>query len=144
MTSLHARVYVSSAIVPFSDGDLEALLHDARTFNQEVGVTGTLIYTGGSFFQYFEGPPAGVAEVYERVKRSRRHTLASDLLFQPISRRMFPDWLMALSHSPASEVLRLQNASWRFVAAKLADDGAETSPGLALLRDYWHHNGSVL
>lgn len=143
MNDLRCIVYVSSAVSLFSDDALEALLLDARDFNQEAGVSGVLLYTGGSFFQYFEGPPDGVARVYERIMGSRRHSSVRKLLDIPISERLFPDWLMGISHATDSTLLRLQGAHWGGWLGEASGLPPSTNPGLALLRTYWEDNQDV-
>ena len=103
MDDLYALVYVSDAIVPFSDDDLEVLLESSRAYNETVGVTGFLAYDRpwddegpGTFVQRLEGPREAVLDVYEnRVLPSSRHDNVEIKLQGPIGQREFSDWTMA-------------------------------------------------
>jgi hypothetical protein len=90
-------VYASSAICPFSATDLTLILHRSRPRNELYGVTGMLLYHSGSFLQVLEGPQEGVDNVYRHILRDRRHTAATVLLRQEISRREFEGWSMGFA-----------------------------------------------
>lgn len=137
MPELRCITYVSSATTRLSDEALERLVLDARAFNQDVDVTGVLLYHDGTFFQYFEGPAGGVEQVYERIKNSRTHHSIYPLLDAAQPRRLFPNWLMGLSHVPASRLLALQNAEWQGVASGLDATAPPHHAGLVLLRTHW-------
>lgn len=136
---LEALAYTSSAQGSFSEADLEALLARARERNRELGVTGALLYHDGCFFQYFEGPPASVAAVYERIRLSPLHRGLIELMRAPAWRRTFSDWQMGFTHVPASTLLQLSQASW---LAQLGSEegGPLESEGMSLLRQFWDSN----
>jgi hypothetical protein len=144
MPSLRCIVYVSTAVSRLSDEALEALLTDARQFNAQAGVTGVLLYSGGAFLQYMEGPQDGVARAYERVCASRTHHAIYELLSEPIDARVFPDWFMGLSHTTASAMLALQQARWKSQVSELERNQGCRSAGVMLLRGYWLENAQVL
>ena len=136
--TLEAIAYSSSAVGLPTESELERLLDDARARNLRTGVTGVLLYHDGSFFQYFEGPPAGVAEVYGRILGSRRHRGVIELMRMPLARRCFADWQMGFVRVPASAMLQLTNARWRASAARACAELAPTLPaGLSLLLQFW-------
>lgn len=144
MEALYCIVYVSSAWSRLEDQALETLLQDARQFNEQVRVTGVLLYSGGSFFQYLEGPLQGVTQAYARVRRSRAHHSIYELLNKPIDERVFSRWFMGLSHVPASTVLALQNAAWHSQANALPPAQEGGNHGLVLLQAYWRDNAHAL
>jgi hypothetical protein len=133
---LRCVVYVSSAVELFTTDELEALLRDARTFNERAGVTGVLLYQDGSFFQYIEGPPDGVQAVYDRVRAATRHTHLIELQDAPIHRRHFEAWLMGFAEPQPSEFLAIAQADWlaRSAAGLTEPDGNQ---GLRLLAAFW-------
>ncbi len=136
MPALTAVAYLSSSATLFSEAELEALLLQARSFNRSVGVTGVLLHHDGSFFQYFEGPHDGVAQVYARIHRSRRHHTIFELYRGPITQSFFAHWQMGFAQTPQSEILKLSQADWKVSAAAI--QGAQRpSEGLELLADYW-------
>ncbi|HEX5371490.1 MAG TPA: BLUF domain-containing protein [Aquabacterium sp.] len=145
MEALYCIVYVSSAWSRLEDQALETLLQDARRFNEQAHVTGVLLYSGGTFFQYMEGPLQGVTQAYARVRRSRAHHSIYELLNKPIDERAFSRWFMGLSHAPASTVLALQNAAWHSqVDALPPAPQASGNHGLLLLQAYWRDNAHAL
>ncbi|MBE0548328.1 MAG: BLUF domain-containing protein, partial [Rubrivivax sp.] len=112
MPALVAVAYVSSATRRFAPEELDALLLDARAFNAIAGVSGAILHQDGSFFQYFEGPEAGVEEVYSRIKRSRRHRGLIELVAAPVNQRHFSTWSMGFAEPVASELQSISQASW--------------------------------
>lgn len=138
-TDLSAIAYLSSAVRPFSDDALDALLVDARAFNNSVRVTGVLLHHDRSFFQYLEGPADGVAQVYERVKASQRHRGLIQLLSGPVGQRHFRSWHMGFADAPGSALQSLAQAEWldtRPALEQRATDGP-LPPGLRLLTKFW-------
>jgi hypothetical protein len=136
MPSLVAVAYVSSATHRFGSEELDALLLDARTFNETAGVSGALLHQDGSFFQYFEGPEAGVEQVYSRIKRSHRHRGLIELVAAPVNGRHFSTWSMGFAEPVASVLQSISQASWQAQrqAASIQD---APSPGLTLLLSFW-------
>jgi hypothetical protein len=144
MNDLRSIVYVSTAVAPFADEELEALLIEARDFNRKHSVTGVLLYNDGSFMQCFEGPEAEVAQAYARIQASERHKDIYELMNEPVPERSFRSWDMGLARPTKSELLRLSTARWK----KSAGDARVSLPpssGLELLRflwQDWHATGS--
>lgn len=136
MHPLTAIAYVSSAVQPLSEDELEALLSDARRTNEEAGITGTLLYDDGSFFQYLEGPTAEAQRIYDRICRSSRHHGLIELLRRPVAQRHFDGWTMGFARAPRSVMLRLAQASWIEVVER---SRLQTDPpvGVKLLLDFW-------
>ncbi len=65
--------YSSRATEDFSDSDLVELLTLSRRNNIRLGLTGVLLYRGGRFLQYLEGPEQAVAERIEIIAADTRH-----------------------------------------------------------------------
>ena len=136
MKHLAAVVYTSVASRPLSARELDSILVDARSFNQRVQVTGALLHQQGAFFQYFEGPPAAVAEVYLRIKLSSKHKNITELLYQSIDIRQFKAWHMAFAEAPSSVLEELTNEYWEMSLPELRIRQT-LSPGLSLLLKFW-------
>lgn len=136
MSSLVAIAYVSSATRFLTPGELDALLLDARAFNAMAGVSGALLHQDGSFFQYLEGPEAGVAQVYARIQRSRTHRGLIELVAAPVAQRHFSSWSMGFAEPVATQLQAISQARWQAQhAAVSAQD--QPAPGLALLLSFW-------
>lgn len=136
MAQLEAIAYVSSAVGSPSEAELAALLESARAKNDEVGVTGVLLYHDGTFFQYFEGSPAAVEIVYERIRRSVMHHGIIELMRTPIDVRAFARWSMGFTRAPASTLLKLSHATWLAALAQ-HDESAAVPDGMSLLVQFW-------
>lgn len=137
--TLEAVAYVSSATRPLRATDLETLLVKARRRNLEHGVTGSLLHDEGAFFQYFEGPPTGVAAVYDHIRRSDLHQGIVELMHLPVAERSFPDWTMGFTLVPRARVLELAQADWQQRLRQGATQ-AEPSRGMALLLRFWRNS----
>ena len=87
-------VYTSSAIKPFSEDQLIALLQKSRTNNAPLGITGMLLYKNGEFMQVLEGEENAVRSLSKRIAADPRHTNFKVLMDRPCTDREFPDWSM--------------------------------------------------
>ena len=93
---MYQLVYVSTATREFNGKELADLLQVARRNNGRDGVTGMLLYHGGSFFQVLEGDEEKVREIFDRVERDPRHQKVTVLHEEEqVDSRDFPDWSMA-------------------------------------------------
>lgn len=137
--TLEAIAYVSSAVGSQGEPELEGLLEKARAKNREVSVSGVLLHHEGTFFQYFEGPPDGMQDVYDRILRSSMHKGIIELMRTPIPERAFSDWQMGFTRAPKSVILRLSNASW-FHDMPGASTPSPMSVGAGMLLQFWKTN----
>jgi hypothetical protein len=136
MSQLSAIAYTSTSVHPMSRVDIEALLFKCRAFNSAVGVTGALLLSDRTFFQYFEGPPEGVGQAYKRIIESARHTKICELFNEAIEKRLFSQWQMGFAEVPDSLVLLLEQAQWRRDVGALTTT-KDRAPGLDLLLEFW-------
>jgi hypothetical protein len=88
-------IYMSSAVVPFSPADLQALLEISRRNNTALGVTGLLLYKDGNFLQVIEGDQGGVEQLFAKISLDQRHGNVVAFFKEDIPAREFPDWSMA-------------------------------------------------
>ena len=88
-------VYTSSATHLFSEAELRELLRTSRINNARAGVTGMLLYKGGTFLQVIEGPQQAIDTLYAKVCRDARHKSVIKLLSGPTLERQFGNWQMA-------------------------------------------------
>ena len=100
--------YISRYAKSMSSEELKKLGDLAADKNQELGVTGILMASGGLFYQVIEGPGEIVDELYATIERDGRHT---DLLLldseDGLEDRRFPDWSMRLVNLDAASHVRL-------------------------------------
>jgi len=90
-------VYVSEAYEPFDADGLTELLTGSRKRNEEVGLTGMLLYRNQRFMQVLEGPGDALQETVNRIMRDPRHGSFCVLADQQVSDRLFADWSMAFA-----------------------------------------------
>ena len=104
MPSLIHCIYASAAICAFDTPALAKLLAKARDDNNRLGITGMLLYTGGSFFQVLEGRPAVVNALYAKIELDKRHDRVTQIISEPIPMRSFDAWTMGFSTLSRDEV----------------------------------------
>jgi Sensors of blue-light using FAD len=104
MAPLIHCIYASVDTRAFDDGELRALLQQARFRNLQAHVSGILLYTKGSFFQVLEGEPAVVDATFERITRDPRHDKITVIIREPIAERSFEDWSMGYAALPQEEL----------------------------------------
>jgi hypothetical protein len=93
-SDLESIVYVSSAVRLLNIEEIGHLLNRARERNKEYGVTGVLLYIGGNFMQYIEGPTANLDIIYSIIQRDENHTGLILVSRETIENRQFGDWSM--------------------------------------------------
>ena len=88
-------VYMSRAVYPLSDHDLQKLLEECRTNNSQHEVTGVLFYSHGNIAQLIEGDEEILRMLFEKIARDGRHSNVVKLIDKSITERSFSDWSMA-------------------------------------------------
>jgi hypothetical protein len=89
-------LYASQAAEPAPDGLVEAILHQARRNNPDLGITGVLCHGGDVFLQALEGGRDSVNALYNRIVCDRRHRRVTLLAYEEILERRFAGWTMGL------------------------------------------------
>lgn len=141
-----AVAYTSTAVAGLTPADLDHLLVDARAHNRMEGVTGVLLYDGQRFFQYFEGPDAGVERIYARIRGSRMHVELDVLQDGPVQQLHFMQWHMGCTRTDRSVLLQLSSRQWQQQARYLGEDLARAgdTPGLRGLLAFWEQQEAAL
>lgn len=88
-------IYISRAVRPLSDQDLQILLAQCRRDNEQHNVTGVLFYSHGNIAQLIEGEQEILDPLFDKISLDGRHSNVKKLISKPISTRSFPDWSMA-------------------------------------------------
>jgi hypothetical protein len=91
---MHHIIYLSWATTPFTTAQLQKLLTGARRRNNELAVTGVLLYGNERFLQVLEGKEALVQEVYAQIRQDPRHHNILTFANKPIAERAFQEWAM--------------------------------------------------
>ncbi|RYY03259.1 MAG: BLUF domain-containing protein [Gammaproteobacteria bacterium] len=87
-------VYISSAILGLNDRQIANIVRTSQINNEQLGITGILLYNNGNFMQLIEGEEEKVEALYEKVRGDRRHTGVTLLLKEPITHKNFDNWVM--------------------------------------------------
>jgi hypothetical protein len=92
---MYQIVYAGAASQDFTAADLKKLLVRARMRNDEVGVTGMLLFNDGTFLQALEGEARAVNDTFVRIENDPRHRDFS-ILHRGAGHegRVFGDWSM--------------------------------------------------
>ena len=113
-TRLYRLLYRSEAVIPGSGQTVEAtvdsIVRGSGAANAAVGITGSLVFTSGTFIQALEGPLGSVEATFERICRDLRHRQLQLLAMTTADRRVFADWAMVRSH-PGVDLVRICPAS---------------------------------
>jgi hypothetical protein len=129
---LQSITYMSTAVIAPSREQVIWLLDKARARNEREGVTGVLLYAGGAFLQYLEGPEEGLTRVYGAIVRDPTHHQIFEMIREPVARREFSQWTMGYRGTvPVDEE---EDEALR----KLLEPGnLEQSQGRLLLNAFW-------
>ena len=88
-------IYRSVAKPSFKQSEIQKMLKKARLFNHQHGITGCLLYHNGEFIQYLEGNQIKVLELFDKIKKDKRHTDIEMISFAERESREFDKWEMA-------------------------------------------------
>ncbi len=107
-TPLYSVVYCSRASLGDDRFALDRIVAKAQRSNPAQAITGVLVFGGGVFFQWLEGPRARVEALMSRIRADPRH---DDVVVlsesEEVRDRLFPHWSMELvSSSDIREVLQ--------------------------------------
>src|ERR1700753_29270 len=90
-------IYISSATEMMTEAALAALLPEIRTRNQNLDVTGMLIYGEETFIQVIEGQSDTIQNLFKHIAKDPRHRNVIKLAEGDLRSRNFPDWSMAFT-----------------------------------------------
>jgi hypothetical protein len=97
VAALYNIVYCSRAAHGVDDAEVQRIIATARRCNAAHGITGMLVFGGGIFFQWLEGPRDNVTALMQLLHSDRRHENIVELSAEEdIGERLFPDWDMEL------------------------------------------------
>jgi hypothetical protein len=95
--------YVSRSLA--APGEVEHILQSARRQNGRRGVTGSLLFTGGHFAQWLEGPADALSDTMATITADIRHDNMKRLIESDIAQRRFSGWDMAFAEAPGVDDL---------------------------------------
>jgi hypothetical protein len=135
--ALFHLIYVSTAREELSVAELDRILESAAKHNAVSGVTGVLLYAGGTFMQVLEGGEAEIDETFSRIREDPRHSSLIVIERTPVAERSFAQWSMGFRRVGATEAAA--HPAWApffdpgFCAREL---GAKPGVALDMLKDF--------
>ena len=95
--ALYNVVYCSRATAGVDGAEVDRIVATARRCNAQHGITGMLVFGGGIFFQWLEGPRGEVTALMALLRSDPRHENVVELSEEEdIGERLFPNWDMEL------------------------------------------------
>lgn len=92
---LHHITYCSWAAAEVDDTVVARIVSKAQRMNSAHAISGVLVWGGGMFFQWLEGPPDAIHQLMDLIRRDPRHERLVILdETEEVRERMFPDWSM--------------------------------------------------
>lgn len=101
--------YISTVTRLLSVSELVDLIEQSRPKNEELGITGLLLYSGGNVIQTLEGDPRTVEPLFDAILTDPRHSDVRVVERQGVEERVFASWSMAFRNVSAREVAELQD-----------------------------------
>ena len=92
---LRRVIYTSQATKQLSKRNLLDLLHEARAFNLEDGISGLLMHKEGYFLQVLEGNSKVIEDLLIRIHKDTRHNNFKIIQDSFVENRLFATWSMA-------------------------------------------------
>lgn len=96
---IRCLLYVSESCLswPQDQHEVDDIVAVARCRNEQLSITGALIYTRTHFAQVLEGEGTALDSVMASIARDPRHRNIHVVADDPLAARYFPDWTMAYS-----------------------------------------------
>lgn len=87
-------IYYSLASKDLTYSDLENILKVSRKNNEQLNITGILIYKDDQFIQVLEGEHENVLSVFNRIEHDQRNQNVRVLFQGETEKRLFEKWSM--------------------------------------------------
>lgn len=139
-SDLNSLIYVSSAVKLLSIDEIGHLLTRARERNKEYGITGVLLYMGGNFMQYIEGPKDKLDDIYKIIQKAKQHTGIILVSREAIKDRQFADWSMGFQTKEVEGYVSSPGER-KLIETLLEFPTDNPSPARVVLRSFWDRNG---
>ncbi len=92
---LYSVLYCSHASPTMDEAGMAEIIETSRRNNPACGITGLLVYGGGMFLQWLEGPREPVTALMATLAADPRHDAIVRLYaIEGVRERLFPDWDM--------------------------------------------------
>ncbi len=92
---MYQLIYISKSVLYFSKQDLDKLAAKSSVSNQNLGITGMLMYIDGEFMQLLEGNKSDVEQLMHQIHQDERHYSLNIIKEEYLEQREFSNWAMA-------------------------------------------------
>ncbi len=127
---MYDLVYCSEGVSELTQQDVIDILNTARDFNDKHNITGCLLFYNNQFLQIIEGNKEDITDLYNNIKKDKRHSSILLLSTGEKEERSFPNWSMAFKELNENDLNHIidQNVMANFSA--LADFAKKDSESL--------------
>ena len=95
LPALYHFVYCSRAASGVDEAEVGRIVELAQRNNMARGITGVLVFGGGVFFQWIEGPAAQIQKLIANLHNDpRHHDIVSLSQSEEKRERLYPNWEM--------------------------------------------------
>lgn len=88
----HTICYLSKESEALKNADLENLFQFIVSRNTSLDISGALLHNEGFFLQVLEGLESTISNIFEKIKKDRRHRNILTILDQSIENRIFDNY----------------------------------------------------
>jgi len=132
--------YWSNARVGLEPADIDKIVDVSAIKNSQSNITGCLIYFNSDFFQIIEGGKTAIEDLYEKIKKDRRH-FNVELIWKGFKgKRTFENWSLAYVDKPNAHVDYEKNLRFaerlEALLAKHQNSSTNTSRFWERIKDY--------
>lgn len=106
---MYNLLYTSNSTIEANHDILNQILQTARANNQQLGITGMLLYSEGSFVQLLEGEEDKVKETFDKISKDPRHYNIEVVIEATATNRYFPQWQMGFKWLEKSDLRQIEN-----------------------------------
>lgn len=97
-------IYSSTLAVPMTKTLIDDIVSVSVRNNEQIGITGVLLFAQDHFMQVLEGSKAEVETTIQKIVNDHRHT-GVRILFKGVAReRAFPDWHMKSAEPTTQQI----------------------------------------
>jgi Sensors of blue-light using FAD len=107
---MYRLIYLSTVSdSSISDSDLNELLVSSQKKNRENDISGILLHINGEFIQVLEGTKEAVLDLFEIIKRDKRHKNVIAFDEKVVTKRYFTGYFMAFDQEHYNELNKYQS-----------------------------------
>lgn len=132
---MYELIYSSLAKPGTSANDISEILEISQKYNLDNAITGCLLFYNNEFIQILEGDEKNVIDLFEKIKKDKRHTNVNLIGKSQKKERDFFDWSMAYRKFDSEESEYISD--FLFVNNLLAISEL-TAKSTKVTRLFWH------